>query len=218
MKQTVSDRTSGIVIIFNDMKKGQIIINAVLIAALAVLYVLHFTGSESRQTASSKTFIGDTSGTAVNIAYINTDSVIAKYEKAIDINADIESKYKTAQAELASKEEKLVQQVQQLQYDMQRRLITRSDAAKKQEELAKEEQELYQRSNIMSNELSEEQSVAFRRIYEDIVSYIEEYNNDKNLTYVLGNQYGGGILYANDAYDITDDILIGLNKAYQEEK
>lgn len=200
------------------MKKGQIIVNVLLALGLAVIFILHFTGDKTSQASTTKIITGDTVSGVGKIAFINTDSVIANYERAIDINGDIESKFKTAQTELAGREERLVQQVQKLQYDMQRMLITRSDAAKKQEELSQEEQALYQRSNELSNQLSEEQSVAFRKIYEDIVNYIEEYNKDKGLTYVLGNQYGGGILYADKSMDITKDILEGLNKAYNQKK
>jgi outer membrane protein len=195
------------------MKKAQIAINVVLFLGLVALFVLHFTQSPS--TVKTKTIVkSDSSAVSGTIAFVQTDTIMANFDMALDLYAKIEQQFNTAQAELSSKEQKFMNEVQQLQYDMQRGLIKRADAAKKEGELQQEQQDLYMRGQELSNDLAEEQAVASRQVYEALVQYIEEYNADMGYTFVLGNEYGSNILYSDKQLDITYEILEGLNKKY----
>jgi outer membrane protein len=48
-----------------------------------------------------------------------------------------------------------------------------------------------------------------------INSFIENYAKNKGYTVVLGTTQAGNILYANDAVDITEEVLQGLNQNYK---
>ena len=44
-----------------------------------------------------------------------------------------------------------------------------------------------------------------------------EYNKTKGYQYVISNRYGGVLLYSEKAFNITDDIIKGLNLQYRQE-
>jgi len=48
--------------------------------------------------------------------------------------------------------------------------------------------------------------------------YIKEYNKNAGYSYVLAYASSGQVLFAADSLDITDEIVDGLNKQYDEGK
>ncbi|SNT14394.1 Outer membrane protein (OmpH-like) [Ekhidna lutea] len=61
--------------------------------------------------------------------------------------------------------------------------------------------------NLLENPL-------FQGALEQINSYIAEYSERNNLDLVLGSNLEGNIMYGRKELDITEEILEGLNKAY----
>ena len=45
----------------------------------------------------------------------------------------------------------------------------------------------------------------------DIQKFMKQYARSKGFKYVLGYTTGGGILYASDSLDITQDVVRGIN-------
>ncbi|MEO0311436.1 MAG: hypothetical protein RIQ89_1093, partial [Bacteroidota bacterium] len=45
-------------------------------------------------------------------------------------------------------------------------------------------------------------------------SFLRTFAAQNNFSYVLGYQKSGGILFANDSLDVTQDVISGLNAAY----
>ncbi|MFO7574502.1 MAG: hypothetical protein R6W67_05045 [Bacteroidales bacterium] len=57
-----------------------------------------------------------------------------------------------------------------------------------------------------------------RQILNYITTYLEGMKEEYNFQYVLGQSFGGPILYGDNALDITSLVLDGLNKKYLAEK
>ena len=49
---------------------------------------------------------------------------------------------------------------------------------------------------------------------DSITNFIKEYNATKGYDFIL-TRVGDEILYANEAYDITEEIVEGLNQRYK---
>jgi outer membrane protein len=61
---------------------------------------------------------------------------------------------------------------------------------------------------------SEEAKLA-EGVLNQINGFVETYARDRGYTLVLGTTQTGSLLYASDAVDITEEVLQGLNQAYQ---
>jgi outer membrane protein len=96
------------------MKNITDILVGILTVAVVVLYILHFTSKpqEEVQVKTERVIVnGKPQDKVVNatteIAYVNVDSLLAKYAYAKDLNEQLLKKEKTARAQLAAKENQL---------------------------------------------------------------------------------------------------------------
>lgn len=201
------------------MKKSGIIIQAVLAVAVIVLYVLYFTGMGSgKSTSASSSDSTSLTLSQGSIAYVNLDSVVARYEMTKDLTAELEEKGKKFDTELNQKSKAWQSNVQDFQYKAQRGLEVTSKLAEMERQLQADQQKLLGLRDTYGAQLQEENAVMIRKVMNSIMEYLKEYNKGKNYSFVLGNTFDGKILYADNGLDITADVVKGLNEKYQDEK
>lgn len=201
------------------MKKSSLIINIVLAIGLAVLYVLHFTNSSSTAKSESNGDLNVSSEmVAGEIVYLDIDSVLRNYDMYADVMTDLEAKLKTKDAELQSKQRTFERNVADYQNKASKGLVTRSEAAQIEQNLQIEQQTLMQLQQQGQYELAEEEQVANRKVLNSIMEYLKSVENEQNYQFVLGNSFGGNILYANSNLNITNAVIKGLNEHYQASK
>ncbi len=200
------------------MKRLPLLLNILLAMAVAVLYVLHFTGVGAGKKNKSEAGLtsGITDGSA--IFYVQIDSVISKFDMATDLSSELESKYTSSEAAFQAKQAAYQKDVNDYQYKVQRGLVTRSDAQTIEQQLYTKQQDLLKLQQDLTTEISEKQAVMNRQVINSIMEYLKENSTQFNYKYVLGTSFGGNILYANDSLDITENIVTGLNEKYQLDK
>jgi outer membrane protein len=200
------------------MKRIPLILNIVLAVAVAVLYVLHFTGIGTNKKSISG--LGTSTGLAdgSSIFYVQIDSVLRHFDMATDLSGELQVKYNASQAEFQDKQKAYQNDVNDYQYKAQRGLITRSEAQTIEQDLYNKQQNLVKLQQNLSQDLSEKQTVMNRQVINAIMEYLKNNNAQLNYKYVLGTSFGGNILYANDSLDITRHIISGLNENYKENK
>ena len=81
----------------------------------------------------------------------------------------------------------------------------------------KKDQELLQRSQAMIAEFEKESFTKSNEVTQNIMEYIKEYNSDAKYDFIL-TKMGGNMLYANEALDITNDVVKGLNAKHSVKK
>lgn len=201
------------------MKRINIIINAILAAAVIALYVIYFMGIGTEKKDGTLTRQAQIGIDPISsIVYINIDSVLNNYDKYYDLQQKWQKKYKTSEAEFQNKQESLQKEVNDFQYKVQRGLITRSDAQQVEQQLYGQQQNLLQLQENLRLELAEQEQVMMRQVLVSIMEYLEEIKAIYGYQYVLGTNFGGNILYANDSLNITDDVVEGLNADYKAER
>jgi outer membrane protein len=199
------------------MKNISLIINIVLFIALGVLYFLYFSLKSQINTESPS---GSASGVAAagSIVYVNSDSLMGKYDMYFDMKKEFEDKQRRLEAELNMKGKSYENNVADYQDKAQKGLITRSKAQEMEQQLMVDQQNLMKYRDNLSAQLAEEQQVMNRMLINNIVEYLKEYNKKHNYQYVMSHAFGGNLLYVPDSLDITIDVLKGLNEKYSEEK
>ena len=147
----------------------------------------------------------------IRIAYVDYDSLLLKFNlaqemqkelirKEMSINNIIEKERKTLQEEAAAFETKVQNNV----------FATQERAQAEYEKIMKKDQELLQRSQTMIAEFEKESITKSSEVTQSIMEYIKEYNSDAKFDFIL-TKMGGNMLYANEALDITEEVVQGLN-------
>ena len=195
------------------MKKNTIIYAVVATVALGLAAC---NNTNSKQNAEASAPVVAEGG--LKIAYVNTDTLLAKYQYAIDIEQELVA-YKEQQ------ERYYQQQTTQFQTDYQNYLKNGASMTLTQQQ--QKEAELKQRAERMAT-LEQElmAKVADRQVAENtkllnaIFAFIREYNAaNQQFDLILRKSFNDTpILYANPAMDITDEILAGLNEEYKNIK
>ena len=119
------------------------------------------------------------------------------------INNIIEKERKSLQEEVAAFENKVQNNV----------FATQERAQAEYEKIMKKDQELMQRSQALIAEFEKESITKSNEVTQSITSYIQEYNSDAKYDFIL-TKMGGNMLYANEALNITKEVVEGLNAKY----
>ncbi|HEY4784778.1 MAG TPA: OmpH family outer membrane protein [Bacteroidales bacterium] len=199
------------------MKYMKLTIGIIPIAAL----VLCMSCNKSKQTASTATGTNETKTAQIasgKIVYVEIDTILNHYEMAKDMAAVMNGKSKSLDADLNSKSKTLQSAGLDFQNKVQKGLVTQAQAQEMQQQLASQEQGLYQLRDQYRMQLSEEAQVNQRKVINAIMEYLKEYNKTKGYQYILANQFPSSILYADSTLNITNDVIGGLNAKYLAEK
>lgn len=198
------------------MKIANIVTNVVLGAAVIVLFIFQFSGDEKREKG------GDHAASAVlanpgeiSIAYFNMDSVMSQWDLYFDYQQDLSQKQTELEADFAGRTETFYQSVQDAQYKIQKGLVTRSEAEQLQQQLATEEQNLQVLQNQYAGQIQEEGMVKNRKMLDMIETYVAELSETQGYSYVYSYSFGGNLIYGAKPYDITSEVVKGLNVKYQ---
>ncbi len=97
----------------------------------------------------------------------------------------------------------------------QRQLVTRTEAEQLQQQLGTEEQELMALQTQYTQELQEEGMVKNRQMIDMIERYITELSESTGYSYVYSYSFGGNLVYGAKPFDITSQVVTGLNEKYK---
>jgi outer membrane protein len=192
------------------VKHLSIILNIVLALAVGVLYYLHFSSAKGSDSIPLQP--KDIKPSA--LVYINSDTLLAKYELSKRMRSDLEEKNRKSQAELEAKAKKFDEELQSLQ--QRAATFTREQAQAAEESLKQKQQQILMRREELAQQLTNEEGKLHEQLYTAISDYLRKYSKSANYKFVLGYSRGGALLYANDSLDITGQVLDGLNKEYKE--
>ena len=67
----------------------------------------------------------------------------------------------------------------------------------------------------MIDKTAREQNDLNRQLFNKITSFLKEYNKDNKFDIVLSTQLGSTVLYAENGFDITNDVVRLLNEEYK---
>ena len=150
-----------------------------------------------------------------DIAFVNTDMVLAESEIFKTEGIALKEKTEKAQQGWARKEQKIQSEAAQLQEKYQKGLITTRDAQAKQEELEKRAADLQTSVQKEAQTLEEENFVFTNRMQDLLLRAVQEVNADKKYKMVVSSS---ALLDADMSLDITSAVLAKVNELYAAEK
>lgn len=153
--------------------------------------------------------------TGLKIAYVEVDSLMSQYQFCKDYNLLLNKKGENAANTLQQKQRTLQQHANALQKKYESNgFTTRDELERAQNQLAKEQQDLAELDQRLTNELAMENARLNEELRDSIQAFLKVYNKTKKFDYIFSRQ-GDNILLANKRYDITKEVVTGLNKRYK---
>ena len=194
------------------MKGTSSILGIVALVAVAVLYVLYFTGNTPGSEAVEEQAATSSDTGSLKIAYVKADSVILNYNLAQDLHDEFTKKQEAYNAEYGTKRQSFEKEAASFQEKLQRGgFLTEQRAIQERDRLVGREQEIMQLDQELSQKLSEMQATNNQQILDSLMNYLEEYNKTKNYDYILS---GGEVLIGDEDNNITAEVLKALNERY----
>lgn len=198
-------------IISKIMKKLNYCLNALAAWAIVVLFS-QCAGNTNNPSAEAPAQAG-LSG--MKIAYVEIDTLLAKYNFCIDLNEAMVKKSENVRLTLNQKATDLEKQKQEFQTKYQNNAYLSQERAQQEyNRIAKLEQDLQALSNKLQSELMSENEKNSLQLRDSINSFLKEYNKAKGYSMIISNTGFDNLLYADSIYNITQEILEGLNARY----
>lgn len=203
------------------MKSLQSILLWVLLAAVAVLYVLHFSAGKKATEPKAGVVVKDSAGNElpqhIKVAYIDLDTVQKYYEFFKLKNDELEREKSRYDNQIQSDLNKLERD--RVDFLKRGNAITQVEAEKFQQEYQTRYQQIGQRQQSLQGQHLENQSRAIDEIQKKINEYLKEYNKTGKYNFIFSTQEGNPTLYYKDtAFNITPEVIKGLNEAYKQTK
>ena len=164
---------------------------------------------DQKANASAKAAAGD-----MKIAYVEVDSIMSQYKFCKEYSLILQKKGQNIQNTLAQKQQALQAAAANFQQKVQQNAYTREQAEGVNASLQKQSNDLQMLNQRLSAEFQNETDQFNKALRDSIQHYLASYNKDKKYSIIFSKQ-GDNLLYADKAYDITNDIIAGLNKAYK---
>lgn len=195
------------------MRKINLILEIVLILAVAALYVLHFTGK--KECTSDSPDEGQTTALKGDIVYINLDSLVNQYDMYNDLRTELQGKVSAIENDLNKQSRALENDIKSFQEKIQKGLLTQSQAESMNNDLMRRDQELRNLSQQKQMEMAEEESVMYNKVMDAITTYVAEYNKEKQYSLILTTTAAtNSVINGQSGLNITKEITDGLNREY----
>ena len=151
----------------------------------------------------------------MKIAYVEVDSLMTQYEFCKEFTLILQKKSNNARNTLNQKGQALQSAMQNFQQKLNNNGFTsREQAESQQAAIQRQQQSLQELQARLENELASETAKYNEGLRDSLQHFLAAYNKDKKYDLILTKQ-GDNILYANKRFDITNDVINGLNKHYK---
>lgn len=195
------------------MKNATLGLNIVLVIAVAVLFYLHFASPASNavQANSNKAVPAG----SFKIAYFETDSIQNQFDYFKEISNELQAKDQANAKILGDMKNTFASKYQELQKVAS--ALSQAELANKQQELMQMEKAFQGKEKMMSDEMQDETFRKLQDVKKKIEEYLKEYNKDKGYAFIFSSS--ADLMYLKDSsYNITQDVVKGLNALYKKKK
>ncbi|MBC7873196.1 MAG: OmpH family outer membrane protein [Ferruginibacter sp.] len=200
------------------MKNGMVIWNVILSLVAGVLLVLQLGSKKSTPSAVKKSVNDSTvSKDQFRIAYFEMDSVAANFDMVKELKSELISREEAINTEMNNRSKALQQK-----YNYYQNLDQAGSLTDVQKEAAgKEMQGLDEGMKTRKQQLDQDYNSYMmskqNEIKSKIENFLKDYNKTKDYSYIVS--YEQGLFYYRDtAYNITADVVKGLNEFYKQPK
>ena len=200
------------------------IVDSILAAGIVALLVVFLVKmpknnvSEAREVAAQ--------GELMPIAVVNTDSILKHYTLAVESSDKLQAQYEESMVKLDTKARAFQKEYETFQQDVlnfQKKVeagafLSRERAESEQARLQKKEQQLMAKQQELENlrqqlstDFMNQQAALTQQLQDSVQAYLRDMNADGHFHLILNDAV---LLNKTAGYDITDEVIDGLNARY----
>ena len=146
------------------------------------------------------------------LAYVNSDSLAANYLYFAEVNSQLEEQRAKYEKEFANRATGLQRQIEDFQKTANNMTLAQGRAV--EEDLTRKQQNLQQYQQTLTQNLLKEEAKLNKELYEKVSKFLENYGKEHKLDFIFKHSSGGEIWYGDSSMDITNNVIEGLNTAY----
>ena len=194
------------------MKNLPIFLSIVALLSTGVMFFLFFKRPQTIKTVTAASEKQVSPG--FKIAYFELDSLKVHYTYFRDAESQAKEKENAINMELSSlhnKDQKKIAEWQQKGNTM-----TQAESQQAQQEYAEMQQTYQQRKEQLQEEFAKNNGQVMTDILKKIETFLKEYNKDKNYSFIFEYEPNTLIYYKDTTYNITNDVIAGLNAGYKK--
>lgn len=150
------------------------------------------------------------------LVYVDVNKLLDGYNRTKLVRAEFEEKAKTLNANVDSLMTDWQNELKN--YEKERSSMSKKELELKQELLGNKQQQINNYQQAIQKQIQEEDKKSTQTVVNDINDYVKEYGKNHGYKIIFGASGGGNIMYADDATDLTQDILKGLNAEFEGNK
>ena len=191
------------------MKKN--IIKSLSLLAIAML-MASCNNQPSKMDGASAADDGASQG--LRIAFVELDSLTEHYEYAKQMRDSLEKMSANANTVLSNKEKELQRSENSIRTKLQNNGFTSEQQYNTAvAALEQERNNAVALASRLNNELQQKQADFLKAMQDSLDNFLAEYNKDKKYDIILNKAM---ILHSDQKFDITQDVLNGLNNRYKK--
>lgn len=177
-----------------NKKNGLAIINILITVILAVYLI--FLKSEK-------------------VAYVDSNSLLSQYQGMIDARAE----YNKLSSQWKAQIDTLAMEVQNELKRHERELpgMTSKEKGLSEQLIKSKQQQLLNYQRAIQDKAAEEDAKMTQAVIDEVNNYLKEFGNNRRYKIIFAATDVGNILYADEAIDITSEVVQGLNRRYKGE-
>jgi outer membrane protein len=192
------------------MKNTNQIVQVLLGVAVLILFYLHFSGKSTQSSMESSVAVPTGN---FKVAYFEGDSLQNQFDYYKEVQFELQTKANENQRQIGQMRTILTNKYQELQKLSQ--MLSQAEMAGKQQEFLQQEKAFQGKEKMLADEFQEEQVRKLQDVKKKIEDFLKAYNQQKGYSLILNN-YPDLIYYKDPAYDITSDLVQGLNNMYKK--
>ena len=195
------------------MKNLKFILNGFIALTFGLMFV-QCAGNNNVAPVSAPA-AGAAGSSNMKIAFVEIDSLLTKYNFWNDLTEQMSKKEENTRTTLNEKGKKLEKEAAEFQRKYENNgFISPERAQQEYQRIQKQQQELEALQQKLMNDLAAENQKNSLELRDSINSFLKVYNQTKGYDLIISNTAFDNLLYGNPAYNITNEIVEGLNARY----
>jgi len=194
------------------MKQLSLVLSIAALAVSGILLFLQLKKAEPLKPVVAAP-VTNNGASSFKIAYFELDSLQNNYQYFKDALSTLKTKEESMNNELASLEKSYQKKI--AEWQQKGNNMSQAEAESANREYQQMQQNFQTRKQQLDQNINDQMNDTRKKIRERLETYLKEYNKDKNYSYILSD-FPEGIFYKDTAYNITDDLIKGLNESYKK--
>lgn len=192
------------------------IVNALLVVAVSYLLYKQFAGGQEKVLTAGSVLKSKDSLESKKLlfAYMNMDSIQGKYELAKAVSNEVERRQEGLDAELNKMDKAYRNKLEG--YQQRGASMTEEQAVAAREDMETTQRQMLEKRQSLMDGYQSWLASKNMSVIKDIQDYLKKFNADGTYSFIFSHE--PFFYYSDTAYDITSEVIKGLNQQYKANK